>query len=280
MAQYVVSTSIAHAAAMKDKDVAYLAGGTELNRLGSFVEPQLIIPLTDYKVLKGISFANSRFSASDQDKGTYVRIGSLTTFQELIESSIVPSYLKEAASFMSSLQRRNMATIGGNVALHRDDSYLCPTLMACDAKIEILGSEGKKFRITVCDFILSDDSDNYLILAIYVPVKATVLSKRYANTASSHGAITFALGITNECVFSGVAVKDTYIGPVYDLENFIAKGPSYDEIQKKAKTMFKPFLKNKDDIFGSAKYKDYLLSVTAATLGTELLKTYFEGGTL
>ena len=67
---------------------AFLAGGTEVNRLGSETadKADTLISLKKCSGLKGIS----------EDAGC-VTIGSMTTFQELVESQKTPEWLKEAA---------------------------------------------------------------------------------------------------------------------------------------------------------------------------------------
>ena len=114
----------------KTADTAFLAGGTEVNRLGSTVAADTLISLKRCSGLNDIR----------TDSG-YVTIGSMCTFQDLIESDKVPEYLKEAAHFMASRTKRNMATIGGNIAALRSDSYIIPTLMAVGAVLETVSKD-------------------------------------------------------------------------------------------------------------------------------------------
>ena len=122
------AASASEAVIMRDDSSAYLAGGTELLRSGTERSADRLIMLKNIPDLKGVAGGTQQV----------VRIGSMTTFQEALGSELVPVYLKEALRYMASRTKRNMATIGGNVALMRDDSYLAATLIAAHAKLELL----------------------------------------------------------------------------------------------------------------------------------------------
>ena len=79
---------------------AYLAGGTEVMRLGSSVDEDAVLIDINSLPLSGIRKENGK-----------VIIGALTTLQEIKESELVPSFIREAAAFAASLQLRNAATI-------------------------------------------------------------------------------------------------------------------------------------------------------------------------
>ena len=67
---------------------AYLAGGTEMMRLGSSLSGVREIIDVSSLPLSGISNAGGK-----------VRIGALTTLQDVKESLLVPAFIREAASF-------------------------------------------------------------------------------------------------------------------------------------------------------------------------------------
>ena len=95
------------------KSVFY-AGGTEINRLNSTVDAKTAISLANLGL------------GSIADEGGSIRIGSMVTFQNLVDSALVPQWLKDAALYCGSFTKRNMATIGGNLAMLSDHSYLGP----------------------------------------------------------------------------------------------------------------------------------------------------------
>ncbi len=255
----IMATGAAEAASLKGKDSAFLAGGTEDNRLGSTVNASTLISIGRIKELDGISKAEGR-----------IRIGAMSTFQDIIDCDIVPEYLKEACRFMGSRTKRNMATIGGNVALARTDSYLYATLLACDAKLELMDSKGEISRKCVCCYLKHrEELKDHLIVSVCVPADAKVASKRYSNTAQSHAVLTVAMGCVDGKLLLGVAAKDTALKRLDDIAEAISKKDlSDDEI--KAMVASDKDLAFKQDIFGSPEYKAYLLSVTIADLARKV----------
>ena len=242
---------------------AFLAGGTEINRLGSTIEANTLISIGRLKELDGIT-----------KEGDTVIIGSMCTFQDLIDSDIVPEYLKEACRFMGSRTKRNMATIGGNVALRRTDSYLYATLLACAAKLELQAEDGSVQTKCVCCYLKRyDEFKDMLITKIMVPTNATVASKRYSNTVQSHAVLTVAMGRTPCCEKAGlrlaVAARDTALTRLDDISEALEQRVLTDaEILEMIKANDK--LNFREDIYGSPEYKRYLLAVTIADLAKKV----------
>lgn len=237
----------------KTASAAFLAGGTEVNRLGSTVEAETLISLKKCEGLNSIK--------KDGDK---VHIGSMCTFQDIVESEDVPAYLKEAALFMASRTKRNMATIGGNIAALRSDSYLLPVLCAVDAELSLLTGDLEESKNI--NLYINEENDDSLITGITVPESVQVASKRYANTAQSHAVITMSAASTPECVKLAVAVKNTGILNF----NLSSSGRLTEEA---AVAFFKNYeIKDiEDDMFGSVDYKRYLLGITAYDLCKQLI---------
>ena len=161
-------------------------------------------------------------------EGDSVLIGASATFALLLSSPVVPDYLKEALCYMPSPQLRNQATIGGNIASWRDDSFLIPTLSASGAELTVVSSDGEKERMSIEDYGVKRG----LILSVSIPASAEVRNFRESLTSHSHAVVTASFG-EGECY----AVKGSGI--------FF----SYDE------------LKFNDDMFGSASYKSYLATL-------------------
>ena len=153
----IIAEGLEEALKQKTKNSAFLAGGTEINRLGSTVQARKLISIGRIGELDGISDADNA-----------VKIGAMCTFQDIIDSSLVPDYLKEACRFMGSRTKRNMATIGGNIALRRTDSYLYATLIACGAKLELLGKDGETETRCVCCYL--HHHDNFKDMDLHLPV--------------------------------------------------------------------------------------------------------------
>ena len=105
------------------RDGLFLSGGTEILRLNTGVDKNS--PLIDILPL---------LSDEIRKEGDSVLIGASATFALLLSSPGVPDYLKEALCYMPSPQLRNQATIGGNIASWRDDSFLIPTLASAEVR--------------------------------------------------------------------------------------------------------------------------------------------------
>lgn len=218
------------------------AGGTEITRLNSFVKGEKFVSLKNCKL------------DTVEEEGAFIKIGAMCTFTSLINNTLIPQALKEALKFNSSLQKRNMATIGGNIALHREDSYLISTLIAFGGEIEIAGKKGRRPL-----FILDDiDEKKEFISYIFIKKNNTVVSKRIANTEASHALLTASVGgtsydefvicaaIKGTAIVSMLADKNTYLS--------FSEGITYKS----------------DIIYGSKEYKKYIVS----TVIEELVKEY------
>ena len=110
----------------------YLAGGTDDLRLGGAAEGKDLIDIT------GFDFN----TITEKDGKVY--IGALCTLQDVIESELVPAFIREAAGFCASFAKRSSATVGGNLGLRRSDSYLAAALTAADAVLKSITPHGEQ----------------------------------------------------------------------------------------------------------------------------------------
>lgn len=238
----------------------YLGGGTELMRLGTNIEGNAYVSVKRIPYMHEIA-----------DENGSIRIGAACTFQEIIDSEIVPDYLKDAALFMASRTRRNMATIGGNIAVAGDDSFLLPTLIAAGSELVLKNVESEN-RISVSDYISKiDEYKDMLILSIYVPSKGiNVRSSRSANTAQSHARLTASLSEKDGKYTAVAAVKNSGLYILGNLSNELSSSdPGEDEIVALAKST--DSIKLEDDLlYGSADYRRYLIGITFALMYEEL----------
>lgn len=259
----LLAKSPEEALSAKTTSAAYIAGGTEVNRLGSDIadKADLLISLKKCGALKGIA----------ADAG-HVTIGSMCTFQQIVESEAVPEYLKEAALFMASRTKRNMATIGGNIAACRSDSYLIPALHAAGAVIELSRKSGESVKTGIAEYLdHKDEHTNDLIISVTVPADIRLVSKRYANTAQSHAVLTMSAAVRDDGLHMAGAVKNVGILHFCDLEKAFTDDPgiSEDAIIEMVRTC--TGLETSDDMFGSDAYKRYLIGVTAFGLHGKLM---------
>ncbi|MSS15528.1 hypothetical protein FYJ35_10845 [Lachnospiraceae bacterium Oil+RF-744-WCA-WT-11] len=292
------AASASEAVIMRDASSAYLAGGTELLRSGTERSADRLIMLKNIPELKGVS----------GETPEAVRIGSMTTFQEALGSDLVPAYLKEALRYMASRTKRDMATIGGNVALMRDDSYLAATLIAAHAKLELLhwakpdsgesvqdrfgcpdknGSDleeasqvrgDQPVREAICIRRYLQHREEYqkdLITAIMVRTDICVVSKRYANTAESHSYLTAAMGYADGRFRVGVSLKNAGVFFPKEFSDSLGEDENAETFARFANSW--AGLDIPDDLYGSTAYKRYLLGVTLENLYRSLKERISSG---
>lgn len=198
----------------------YLAGGTDDLRLGGSAEGKDLIDL------------NTLGMDKLEICGDTLCIGARCTLQDLSESELVPDFIREAARFCSSQARRNAATVGGNIGLRRDDSYLAAVLTAADAILDCMTPHGEEEK-KIGTYLQSDCKA--LIMNIRIRKDLSGWVKRFGNTSASHAAV-----IAAEC--GGIYALSVHgSGLVYGDSPEIAESLTYC-----------------DDLTGSAAYKEYL----------------------
>ena len=184
----------------------YLAGGTDDLRLGGAAEGKDLIDITGFE-----------FNTITEKDGK-VYIGALCTLQDVIESELVPAFIREAAGFCASFTKRNSATVGGNLGLRRSDSYLAAALTAADAVLKSITPHGEQDK-PVGEYLQSDCKR--LIEYVVVDKDRTGSVKRFGNTSSSHATLIaaesggiYALSVQGSCLVYGttpdIAEQVTY----------------------------------------------------------------------
>lgn len=214
-AREAVELRVAHA-----DDAVYLAGGTDDLRLGGAAKDKALIDLSGL------------LPNTVEVKDSKLVIGALATFNTLIDSPLVPDFLKEAAHFCASFAKRNSATVGGNLGLRRDDGYLAAALLAAEAVLHCVTPHGEK-DVPVCEYLTGDC--RCLIETVSLDADRVGWVKRFGNTSSSHATLIAAES------------KGVYALTVHD--GGFACGAS-PEIAKE--------LRYVDDLTGGAAYKKYL----------------------
>ena len=258
----IMAKNAEEAVSAKTSSAAYLAGGTEVNRLGSDIagRAETLISLKKCGGLKSI-----------EADGGYLIIGSMCSFQQIVESEKIPAYLKEAARFMASRTKRNMATIGGNIAAKRSDSYMIPALSAAGAVLELLCKDGTTEKIGIREYTENSAAyENLLITSVTVPADIKIVSKRYANTAQSHAVLTMSAALSEEGICLYGAVKNVGLLHFCDLEKAFRDDPEISEEKIIEMVRTCTGLETADDMFGSDAYKRYLIAVTAYDLHKKL----------
>ena len=206
----------------------YLAGGTDDLRLGSAAEGKSLIDI------------NGLCSDTIEEKDGKLYIGALCTLQTLKSCDKVPAFLREAAGFCSSFVKRNSATVGGNLALRRQDSYLAAAFAAANAVVLVSNPDGDT-EVAISKYLKCDCA--CLIRAIVIDKSVSGWVKRFGNTSASHAALIAAVsGETYALSVSGSEFACGNTPDLYETMSFT------------------------DDLTGSAEYKKYLAK-TVFTLG-------------
>lgn len=125
-----------------------IAGGSDLvlQMRNQMKSPGLLINIKRLPELKGISY----------DKQDGLRIGALTTLQELVCSDLVARHapaLVSAARQMASAQVRGFATLGGNLCNASPSADTAPPLIAEEASVSLVSPVGER-RLPLEDFFL------------------------------------------------------------------------------------------------------------------------------
>ena len=114
-----------------------LAGGTDVLIQLHHLNPKYrhIVDVHDLPELKGIAI----------DRHLHLRIGSATTFTELIEHPLIQQHLPllaEAAATIAGPQVRNVATYGGNICNGATSADSASPTLALKAELEIATAHG------------------------------------------------------------------------------------------------------------------------------------------
>ena len=134
-----------------------LAGGTDLVAWlrDDAVAPDMLIDIKDVPGLNGISVEDD-----------VIRIGSLVTFTELIESDLVREHvplLVEMAETVASTGIRNRATMVGNICSAVPSCDAGPVLLAYETAVHLAGPAGERsvdiddWFVGLRDTALTDD---------------------------------------------------------------------------------------------------------------------------
>lgn len=246
---------------------AWYAGGTEINRLRTTLSPETVISLEKLKL------------AEISAEKTAVRIGAMATFTDLLENPLIPAWLKEAAAYCGSFARRNRATIGGNLALMSEHSFLAPALLASEALLVTANlTEGGFYnedRVPIAEYFAHRSTHaGTLVLALIIPTDRFVGSQRFALSVQNYSAVNVGFGakagknITDVRVF--VALSGSGVVRLESVERAIEAGEAgnAEQVRQAVSSAVKPV----DDITGSAAYKAYIAGEAIGQLYAEFLK--------
>ncbi len=248
----------------------FIAGGTEINRLDS--------PHSDGSFI-GLSMENLGLDEIRETEAG-ITIGAMVTLQQLIDSPVIPDYIKAAAGFAGSRTLRNMATIGGNIASCRDDSYLLPTCIAAKARIHTIDID-RKGEILNEDIPIREYVENFenfsgcCLSEIFIKKQDRfVKTRRYSRTAqrTPDALISFGSDL-KEGVLTDVRIAVGSLGCGIKRLPIIEQSVMNRDLQNEEQCLMavKKVIEPADDITGSSEYKQYLVGITITDLMNEAL---------
>lgn len=248
----------------------FLAGGTEVLRLGGAADDSDVSVLS----LEGLGLD----TIEKTEEG--IEIGAMVTLQHLLEDDRIPQWMKGAVSGAGSRTLRNMATIGGNIAAFRTDSYLIPACIAAKARIITadVRDDGSVYEESVPIREYAEHQKEFagscIIRIILNHDSRTVLTRRFSRTVQRTPDAVAAFGAeTSNGSLSDVriitAAERTGIVRFRDLEDGIADGSitTLEQIQ----TAVGSALRLSDSITGSAEYRTYLISAAIEDMFRECI---------
>ena len=243
-----------------DDEARCLAGGATLVAMmnADLIEPSTLIDLRRIEVLKGISEVDD-----------YIRIGAMSTHTTVGNAELLlgnASVVRDAARQIAHPAIRNMGTIGGSVC-HADPASDFPgALVAANAKVEILGSEGQR-QIAVEDFFVdyleTSLQEGEILTAILVPKKNPQSCGRHLKFSRTHGdyatvSISIVLSMQESvCTYARVAVGSVAPTPLHlDTVDELLSGSTFnDDVLNDAANLLQQACDPMDDVRGSAEYR-------------------------
>ena len=141
-----------------------LAGGTDFYpSLGDRPATGSVVDISRIREMKGVT------ARTDE-----IRIGGLTTWSELLASSLPRCYdaLKGAAREIGGVQIQNRGTVAGNLCNASPAADSVPPLMALEAEVELLSRSGMR-RMALAEFIVGNRKTQLrrdeILTAVIVP---------------------------------------------------------------------------------------------------------------
>ena len=170
---------------LKEDNTRILAGGTDIIlKRDKLLRDELV--LIDISRMERLNFIK-------RDQGC-IEIGTMATFSQLAENELINKYvpaLALAGAQLGSVQIRNRATIGGNIANASPAADALPVLIAHRARVKLVGSSGSMEYRAIEDVIKEIDGQTFII-SITLPVAEPDIHFSYFNKIGSRKSVTIA----------------------------------------------------------------------------------------
>jgi putative selenate reductase FAD-binding subunit len=245
-------SSLEEAVGLKNNDVYYLSGGTHINWT----------PVVQYRKSEGkpeiekVILLQGLLPTEVKKDGSSLTIGAGVTIQELIDSSLTPDALKKAAKYIASRNIRNMATIGGNIAANRFDSYIIPCLIALKADIETVGD-----GLLCVEKYVSEEKTSLIKRIILPPLDGICVVDAVYKSSGAYPSVTTAVFVSKQEVVIAVGCVSKHVVRLKKLEERVLAGSlSGAALAEAVEKEVNPV----SDLLGSSKYKKYLSGTMVA----------------
>jgi len=181
--------------ALADAGTRILGGGTDL-----------VIQLRDRGVTEGTLVDLTRVAGLDRIEleDGWIRIGANVTYGGIAEHPLVTGLvpcLGEMASQVGSVQVRNSARLPGNIANASPAGDSIATLMALDARVELLNGRGELATRKVCEVVTGIGRTT---LARDEAIVAVLVPRPAATVRSAYGKI--GMGARSQVVIANVSL--------------------------------------------------------------------------
>lgn len=191
-----------------------LAGGQSLLAMLNLrmANPQILIDISGIDAMKGI-----------EKIGSTLRIGALTTHNEILNSDLVKLHvplLAQAVPYVAHLAIRNKGTIGGSLALGDPAAEYPVVALALNATLVIQSAKGER-RVKAHDFFISlyrtAVQTEEVLIAVEFPVASANQRFVFLELARRKGdyamvglaaSLTMDSNIVRDCALSFMAMDD------------------------------------------------------------------------
>jgi len=249
---YYRASNAADALALKKahSQAVFLAGGTQINRGGLYRGmPETVIDI------RGV------LSEAIFKEGAETVIGAMAGLQVVADSELLPSALREAASFIPTRNIRNQASIGGNIGAACPDSYIIPTLIALSAILDTA-----RGRVRIEEYLEKNSGE--LIYDIRLPEQsASVVAVKESRSHIAPPVVSAAVSLRRDgskplCARVALGCVASKTLRLREVEQGLESGAlkTFGDMEKAIGASISP----RSDILGSAKYKTYINSVVVA----------------
>ncbi len=195
-------------------------------------------------------------------------IGSCCTYTQLLESDVVPAFLKQSVIEVASPAIRNLGTLGGNICNASPAGDTLPVLYTLNARVRLASVNGTR-DIPLCSFIQGvrkiDLKPDELLESIIIPrhtLTRTYYKKVGARSAVAIAKASFAAGMSvHDGVVTSIpisfgSVSVTVVRRPEIEAMLIGKTPAEIRSMKDAiVSMYEPYVRPIDDQRSTAEYR-------------------------